>query len=158
MPSPTPLVVKNGSKARATVSLSRTATGRAYLLGLSSEERGAYLQNLDLTGPVSVPYSPDVRFGFLDLDDLGVAAAIVLTVRPLRPARPASRHPGARITAAVIDRHVQGWDMVSNPGSDRLQAPWDPDAKKKYIDTTYFWWLLPMMVVLVVLMVLFVGR
>ncbi len=119
---------------------------------------GAYLQNLDLTGPVSVPYSPDVRFGFLDLDDLGVAAAIVLTVRPLRPARPASRHPGARITAAVIDRHVQGWDMVSNPGSDRLQAPWDPDAKKKYIDTTYFWWLLPMMVVLVVLMVLFVGR
>lgn len=40
---------------------------------------GAYLQNLDLTGPVEVPYSPDVSFGFLDLDDLGRAAAVVLT-------------------------------------------------------------------------------
>ncbi len=40
---------------------------------------GAYLQNLDLSGPVEVPYSPDVRFGFLDLADLGRAAAVVLT-------------------------------------------------------------------------------
>lgn len=40
---------------------------------------GAYLQNLDLTGPLEVPYSPDVAFGFLDLDDLGSAAAAVLT-------------------------------------------------------------------------------
>ena len=40
---------------------------------------GAYLQNLDLTGPVEVPYSPDVAFGFLDLADLGGAAAAVLT-------------------------------------------------------------------------------
>ncbi len=40
---------------------------------------GAYLQNLDLTAPVEVPYSPDVRFGFLDLADLGRAAAVVLT-------------------------------------------------------------------------------
>jgi uncharacterized protein YbjT (DUF2867 family) len=40
---------------------------------------GAYLQNLDLTGPVDLPYSPDVRFGFLDLTDLGAAAAVVLT-------------------------------------------------------------------------------
>lgn len=40
---------------------------------------GAYLQNLDLTGPVEVPYSPHVAFGFLDLDDLGAAAAVVLT-------------------------------------------------------------------------------
>lgn len=40
---------------------------------------GAYLQNLDLTGPVTVPYSPDVSFGFLDLADLGRAAAVVLT-------------------------------------------------------------------------------
>jgi uncharacterized protein YbjT (DUF2867 family) len=40
---------------------------------------GAYLQNLDLSGPVEVPYSPDVRFGFLDLADLGLAAAVVLT-------------------------------------------------------------------------------
>lgn len=40
---------------------------------------GAYLQNLDLTGPPDLPYSPDARFGFLDLADLGRAAAVVLT-------------------------------------------------------------------------------
>jgi uncharacterized protein YbjT (DUF2867 family) len=40
---------------------------------------GAYLQNLDLTGPVDLPYSPDAPFGFLDLADLGRAAAVVLT-------------------------------------------------------------------------------
>ncbi|GAA1435159.1 hypothetical protein GCM10009641_30590 [Mycobacterium cookii] len=40
---------------------------------------GAYLQNLDLTGPLDLPYSPDVPFGFLDLSDLGRAAAVVLT-------------------------------------------------------------------------------
>jgi len=40
---------------------------------------GAYVQNLDLTGPLELPYSPDVRFGFLDLADLGRAAAVVLT-------------------------------------------------------------------------------
>lgn len=40
---------------------------------------GAYLQNLDLTGPLDLPYSPDVPFGFLDLADLGRAAAVVLT-------------------------------------------------------------------------------
>lgn len=40
---------------------------------------GAYLQNLDLTGPVGVPYSVDARFGFLDLADLGRVAALVLT-------------------------------------------------------------------------------
>jgi uncharacterized protein YbjT (DUF2867 family) len=40
---------------------------------------GAYLQNLDLTRPVDLPYSPDVPFGFLDLADLGLAAAVVLT-------------------------------------------------------------------------------
>ena len=39
---------------------------------------GAYLQNLDLTGPVRVPYDPHASFGFLDLADLGAAAAAVL--------------------------------------------------------------------------------
>ena len=40
---------------------------------------GAYLQNLDLSGPVlEVPYDVDAVFGFLDLADLGVAAARVL--------------------------------------------------------------------------------
>lgn len=40
---------------------------------------GAYLQNLDLAGPVvRVPYDVDAPFGFLDLADLGAAAARVL--------------------------------------------------------------------------------
>ena len=40
---------------------------------------GAYLQNLDLGGPtVRVPYDVDAPFGFLDLADLGEAAATVL--------------------------------------------------------------------------------
>jgi uncharacterized protein YbjT (DUF2867 family) len=39
---------------------------------------GVYLQNFDLTGPVLVPYDVHVRFGFLDLTDLGEAAATVL--------------------------------------------------------------------------------
>jgi NAD(P)H dehydrogenase (quinone) len=39
---------------------------------------GAYLQNLDLSGPVRVPYDVHVPFGFLDLADLGAAAAVVL--------------------------------------------------------------------------------
>jgi NAD(P)H dehydrogenase (quinone) len=42
---------------------------------------GVYLQNLDLSGalPVEVPYDVDARFGFLDLADLGRAAATVLS-------------------------------------------------------------------------------
>jgi len=40
---------------------------------------GAYLQNFDLTGPVAVPYDVHRVFGFLDLADLGEAAAVVLT-------------------------------------------------------------------------------
>lgn len=40
---------------------------------------GAFLQNLDLGGPtVCVPYAVDAPFGFLDLADLGAAAATVL--------------------------------------------------------------------------------
>ena len=39
---------------------------------------GAYLQNLDLTGPVRVPYAVTAPFGLLDLADLGAAAATVL--------------------------------------------------------------------------------
>ena len=39
---------------------------------------GAYLQNLDLSGPVRVPYDLDAPFGLLDLADLGAAAATVL--------------------------------------------------------------------------------
>jgi uncharacterized protein YbjT (DUF2867 family) len=40
---------------------------------------GAYLQNLDLTGPVEVPYAVDAVFGFADLRDVAEVAALVLT-------------------------------------------------------------------------------
>ena len=43
--------------------------------------------------------------------------------------------------------------MIVNPGSHDPQGPWDPDAKPKWIDTTYFWTLLPFLVVVVGLMV-----
>jgi hypothetical protein len=36
--------------------------------------------------------------------------------------------------------------VLINPGSDRPQGPWDPDAKKKWIDTRHFWVLLPVLV------------
>jgi NAD(P)H dehydrogenase (quinone) len=39
---------------------------------------GAYLQNLDLSGPVVVPYSVDAVFGFADLGEVAEAAATVL--------------------------------------------------------------------------------
>jgi NAD(P)H dehydrogenase (quinone) len=39
---------------------------------------GAYLQNLDLTGPVRVPYDVHATFGFADLADVAEAAATVL--------------------------------------------------------------------------------
>jgi NAD(P)H dehydrogenase (quinone) len=40
---------------------------------------GVYLQNFDLAGPtLGVPYDVDAPFGFLDLADLGAAAARVL--------------------------------------------------------------------------------
>ncbi|MDH2416465.1 NAD(P)H-binding protein [Nocardioides sp. CER19] len=40
---------------------------------------GAYLQNLDLSADLAVPYDVDAVFGFADLADVGEAAAVVLT-------------------------------------------------------------------------------
>src|SRR6478735_9065372 len=39
---------------------------------------GVYVQNLDLTGPVEVPYDVHATFGFLELADLGEAVATAL--------------------------------------------------------------------------------
>jgi NAD(P)H dehydrogenase (quinone) len=39
---------------------------------------GVYVQNLDLTRPVEVPYDVHATFGFLDLSDLGEAVVTVL--------------------------------------------------------------------------------
>ena len=81
---------------------------------------GAYLQNLDLTGPIDLPYSPDVPFGFLDLADLGRAAAVVLTepghvgatyelASRVATVRRARRRGGRRGAAASPDPGTHPW-------------------------------------------------
>jgi NAD(P)H dehydrogenase (quinone) len=59
-------------KARAEDLVRRSAAAWTVL------QPGPYLQNLDLAGPVRVPYDVHAPFGFLDLGDLGEAAAVVL--------------------------------------------------------------------------------
>jgi uncharacterized protein YbjT (DUF2867 family) len=51
---------------------------RRSVLAWTILQPAVYLQNLDLSGPVEVPYDVHARFGFLDLADLGEAAATVL--------------------------------------------------------------------------------
>ena len=75
---------------------------------------GAYLQNLDLTGPLDLPYSPDVPFGFLDLADLGRAAAGVLTE---------DGHAGATYELATRVATVR--ELASEAGVPVRQVP-DP--------------------------------
>ncbi len=80
---------------------------------------GAYLQNLDLTASVEVPYSPDVPFGFLDLADLGLAAAVVLT----EPGHVGATYELATRVATVRELASEaGVDVrrVSDPGAH----PW----------------------------------
>ena len=80
---------------------------------------GAYLQNLDLTGPLEVPYSPDVPFGFLDLADLGRTAAVVLT----RPGHAGATYELASRIATVRElAHEAGVEVrqVPDPGTH----PW----------------------------------
>lgn len=58
---------------------------------------GAYLQNLDATGPVRVPYDVDAVFGFADLADVAAAAATVL----LEPGHDGATYELASRTATV---------------------------------------------------------
>jgi len=75
---------------------------------------GAYLQNLDLTGPLDLPYSPDVPFGVLDLADLGRAASGVLTE---------DGHAGATYELATRVATVR--ELASEAGVPVRQVP-DP--------------------------------
>ena len=75
---------------------------------------GAYLQNLDLTGPVDLPYSSDVPFGFLDLTDLGRVAALVLTE---------DGHAGATYELATRTATVR--ELADEAGVEVQQVP-DP--------------------------------
>ncbi|KAB7743023.1 NAD(P)H-binding protein [Nostocoides sp. F2B08] len=73
---------------------------------------GAYLQNLDLSRPVRVPYRVDRRFGFLDLVDLGRAAATVL-VEP--------GHAGA--TYELATRQASVADLAAEAGVTAERVP-----------------------------------
>ena len=88
---------------------------------------GAYLQNLDLSGPVEVPYSLDATFGFLDLADLGEAAAIVLT----EPGHEGATYELASRTATVhelADEAGVSAEQVPDPGAH----PWLSDMFAYY--------------------------
>ncbi|GAB3029572.1 hypothetical protein GCM10011376_14260 [Nocardioides flavus (ex Wang et al. 2016)] len=84
-------------------------------LGWTILQPGAYLQNLDLCGPLELPYSPDVPFGFLDLADLGRAAAVVLTE---------DGHAGATYELATRVATVR--ELADEAGADVRQVP-DPE-------------------------------
>lgn len=74
---------------------------------------GAYTENLDLSGPtVAVPYDVDAVFGFLDLSDLGAAAATVL----LDPG-----HAGA--TYELASRQTTVRELAAERGLTAEQAP-----------------------------------
>jgi NAD(P)H dehydrogenase (quinone) len=79
---------------------------------------GAYLQNLDLNGPVEVPYDVDAVFGFADLADVAEAAALVLTEDghvgatyelASRVATVAALAAEAGVTARRTDQRPDGW-------------------------------------------------
>jgi NAD(P)H dehydrogenase (quinone) len=79
---------------------------------------GAYLQNLDLSGPVEVPYDVDAAFGFADLADVAAVAALVLTEAghagatyelASRVATVAELAAEAGVTARRTDQRPDGW-------------------------------------------------
>jgi uncharacterized protein YbjT (DUF2867 family) len=79
---------------------------------------GAYLQNLDLSGPVEVPYDVHAVFGFADLADVAAVAALVLTEDghvgatyelASRTATVAELAAGAGVTATRTDDRPDGW-------------------------------------------------
>jgi uncharacterized protein YbjT (DUF2867 family) len=79
---------------------------------------GAYLQNLDLSGPVEVPYDVDAVFGFADLADVAEVAALVLTEDghvgatyelASRVATVAELAAEAGVTARRTDERPGGW-------------------------------------------------
>jgi len=79
---------------------------------------GAYLQNLDVSKAVEVPYDVHARFGFADLADVAEVAALVLTEDrhvgatyelASRVATVAELAAEAGVTATRIDLRPEGW-------------------------------------------------
>lgn len=78
---------------------------------------GAYLQNLDLGADVVVPYDVHARFGFLDLADLGAAAAAVLLD---------DGHVGA--TYELATRVASVAELAAEAGVAATRGEWDGAA------------------------------
>jgi NAD(P)H dehydrogenase (quinone) len=76
-----------------------------------------YVQNFDLSGPLEVPYDVHARFGFLDLADLGEAAATVLTEQG---------HEGA--TYELASRTGSVADLAAEAGTTALRVEVGPDV------------------------------
>lgn len=75
---------------------------------------GVYLQNFDLTAPVRVPYDVHAPFGFLDLADLGAAAASVLLD---------DGHVGATYELASRQATVAGLAEEAGVPAERVDDP-----------------------------------
>ena len=80
---------------------------------------GVYLQNLDLSTTVRVPYDVDAPFGFLDLADLGAAAATVLV---------GDGHDGATYELAsrraTVRELAEEAGVAAERGPDPREHPW----------------------------------
>ena len=76
-----------------------------------------YLQNFDLTRPLLVPYDVHAPFGFLDLADLGEAAARVLTE---------DGHEGA--TYELASRTGSVADLAAGAGTSAERVEVGPDV------------------------------
>src|SRR5262245_26811935 len=87
---------------------------------------GVYLQNFDLSRPVRVPYDVHAPFGFLDLADLGAAAATVL----LEDGHAGATYELASRTGSVADLATEAGTTAERgpvgdpPGLSVLQLEW----------------------------------
>ena len=93
---------------------------------------GAYVQNLDLSGPIEVPYDVDAVFGFADLAEVAEVAALVLTEDghvgatyelASRVATVAELAAEAGVTASRTDERPDGWLGAMFAYYDRYGLP-----------------------------------
>ncbi|MEO6512893.1 MAG: NAD(P)H-binding protein [Nocardioides sp.] len=77
-----------------------------------------YVQNFDLGGPLEVPYDVHARFGFLDLADLGEAAATVLVEQ---------RHQGA--TYELASRQSSVAELAEEAGTTARRVEVGADVR-----------------------------
>lgn len=86
---------------------------------------GAYLQNLDLTETVRVPYRVDAPFGFADLREVARAAAVVLT---------GDGHAGATYELASLTASVAQLADGAGVGSERIDFVPGPELTEQQAD------------------------